>query len=68
MANDGWLVDCSNPEPAALATDFLRIFFLNATQNTRFYWVRLKCCRTFHACSYFTETLVYFSHFIHGLF
>lgn len=30
FANAGWLVECCYPEPAALASNFLRIFFLNA--------------------------------------
>lgn len=70
FANVGWLVECSYPEPAALASNFLRIFFLNATlrQIHDFIVARIKCCRTFCACSYFTKTLLYFSHFIHGLF
>lgn len=31
FANAGWLIECSYPEPAALASNFLRIFFLDAT-------------------------------------
>lgn len=69
FANAGWLVECSYPEPAALASNFLRIFFLNATlrQIHDFIVAESNVVEPFVRAAT-SQKHLYFSHFIHGLF